>query len=251
MSLNSESTGTTGPGVDRGNTSLEDLGLVDPSSGRALSTADWSPAGTPAPGGLRDWDEGSPSASPSPSSTPDTGWDSDANPYKAEAERLRGETPDPTQQAQSQLQTRTREIDSQAQAAFAQLIGTGMPAEQAQLLVGAAKVAANAEAQMQADRLALLPAAKRAVSEKIAKEFSMPNARIDPTEILSESSVDGMRARAKTLQETRRGQAYTARRVSGADRVERGAAPGTKVNYDDLSITDTIKLGILRNQFTP
>lgn len=247
----------TGNPSGGGDGSLESLGLVDPQSGRALPTSDWSPSRTPAPSDdqLRQqrqegtWDDQDTQPN-QPAYDPASQWESDDNPYRTEALRLRQAQADPGRQATEHLQSRTREIDTQAQGAFSQLVASGMPAEQAQFVVGAARAAALSDAQMQADRLALLPAAKREVASRIAAEFSLPNSKIDPGEILGEGSVEAMRARARTLQETRRSGAFQARRSSGVDRVERGAGPGTKIDYDNLSITDTIKLGILRGQFS-
>lgn len=240
-----------------GNDTLESLGLVDPQSGRALPTTDWSPpqraagASDPqAPDYRQDRYNADPWAEAQPEPAGQSTWESDENPYKAEALRARQQANDPARNAREQFQTQAQAIDSQAQAAFAQLVASGMPAEQAQIVVGAARQAAITDAQMKADRLALLPAAKREVSERIAREFSLPNAKIDASELLSAESVDAMRERARTLQGARRGQAFDTRRTAGTDRVERGAAPGSKIDYESLSPFDTIRLGIARGQFT-
>lgn len=235
------------------NDSLESLGLVDPSSGKALPTADWAP-GTQQPQGDADPNArdryGEPRAEQGPSTQPPAGeWDSDSNPYKAEALRAR-QANDPAAQARQGFAQQAQSIDAQAQAAFAQMVSSGMPAEQAQVVIGAARAAALSDAQMKADRLALLPAAKREVADRIAREFSLSNAKIDSSEILAEQTVEGMRARARALQESRRAGAFAGRRASGADRVERGAGPGSKIDYEGLSPFDTIRLGIARGQFS-
>jgi hypothetical protein len=238
--------------------SLEELGLVDPQSGKALPTSDWAPGPPPAPGTDRSdpnyrqdrFDPDPWAEQTQPATTTQTaGWDSDDNPYKAEALRAR-QGQDPGVQARTWHQGQAQTIETQAQAAFSHLVSTGMPAEQAQVVIGAARAAALSEAQMQADRLALLPAAKREVADRIAREFSTGNARVTPAEILGEGSVEAMRARARTLSETRRGGAFAARRQAGSDRVERGAGPGSKIDYNTLSPFDTIRLGIARGQFS-
>lgn len=238
-----------------GNDSLEGLGLVDPATGRALPTPDWQPGSRPPASDDALRQQRQEAADPDPAFDADRAgtagldWDSDANPYKAEALRAR-QAQNPGVQARQQFETQVATIDSQAQAAFSQLVASGLQPEVAQALVGAARQAAVLQAQLQADRLALLPAAKREVAERIAREFSLPNAKIDPSEILQEGSVEAMRARAKTLQEARRGQSFQARMRAGADRVERGTGPGTRIDYDNLSPLNTIKLGILRGQFS-
>jgi hypothetical protein len=210
--------------------SLEELGLVDPQSGKALPTSDWAPGPPPAPGTDRSdpnyrqdrFDPDPWAEQTQPATTTQTaGWDSDDNPYKAEALRAR-QGQDPGVQARTWHQGQAQTIETQAQAAFSHLVSTGMPAEQAQVVI----------------------------ADRIAREFSTGNARVTPAEILGEGSVEAMRARARTLSETRRGGAFAARRQAGSDRVERGAGPGSKIDYNTLSPFDTIRLGIARGQFS-
>jgi len=180
--------------------------------------------------------------------------DSRIQALEAEVSRLTRETtPDPGAQAQQFLTQRTAQINQEAQLAYQQMMagevaqGQISP-EYAQVIVQSMQTAALARAQTEAAQMALLPAARQEVATRIAAEFSLPNVKIEAKDLLAESGVEGMRARAKALQELRRDQSFAKRVQQGTDGAESG---GGQTSIDprlisSMSGQSMIKLGINR-----
>ena len=234
---------------------LASLGLVDPRSGEPVATPDWKPTAEEMDGTAEQGTEVSPTPISDRQQPAPAQWESDQNPYKRIAEQNR--PPSPGQQLAYQHQ----QLDYGAALAYQQLVSTGMaginngePVEPqaAALIIQSNLVAAKADAQLQADRAALAPAARQAVAEDIARRYSLPNAKISGKDLLGANmtSVAAMEARAATLQETKRTGAFDARRAAGTDRVESASSPGGDLTavYDRLDSTEKIKLGLKRSR---
>jgi hypothetical protein len=180
--------------------------------------------------------------------------DSRIQALEAEVSRLTREaTPDPGAQAQQFLTQRTQQINQEAQLAYQQVMAGEVASgqispEYAQVIVQSMQTAALARAQTEAAQMALLPAARQEVATRIATEFSLPNVKIEAKDLLTESGVEGMRARAKALQELRRDQSFAKRVQQGTDGAESGGGQ-TSIDprlLDRLSPGSIIKLGIMR-----
>jgi hypothetical protein len=220
---------------------LVNLGLIDPRTGQALATEDWQP-------------EGAPGAAPratAEQSPPSLDWDSPENPYKQKLEEFAGQAP--AVQGRAYLDQKTAEITSQMAAAYAYLTqlrdAQGQPVyapEIAQALVVQAGRAALAEARVEAEHIALLPQVKREAAERIAREWSTRGATVSPDELLGETTVAGMQARAKSLAELRRDSRTQQRAARGVDKAESGPPAGSKFDYSNLSPHQVIKLGLAR-----
>lgn len=244
-------------GLDLG--PLASLGLVDPKTGQAVATEDWTP---PQQQGPANQDPSGRRADRMPGDG-----QQQTPPSNPEVERLTREnqelrsrmTPvDPAKDAAANLTRRQQELQGFAQDAYRQLTtmpsmdgpnGTRVPypPQIAEQIIGAQLRASLAEAQVEADRAALLPTAKRQVAESLAKEVG---GGVTADDLVSLSSVDAMRAKAETLRDARRDSSFTQRRNANTDRTEGGSTTGISVSaaIDELNPTEIIKLGVLRGQ---
>lgn len=210
------------------------LGLVDPKTGAALATEDWSPEGAAAP-------SLAPSATTSASASTAPDWESPDNPYKAQAQ------PDPARAAQQHLQTKQAQLQSEAQAARAMLLANGMHPEYANALVGALQTAAMAQAQAEAERIALYPTVRKEVAGRIAEDYALPGVEIKADQLARFGSVAEMEAEARRLQREAANTRFQGRVTKQVDRVEGGPSAGQgRLDYNALEPQQVIKLGIAR-----
>lgn len=143
---------------------------------------------------------------------------------KAELAQLKAQAnPDPATTARETLTQRHAEIDRLAADAAMQLQASEQWNEQSRIALQSMVHAAKTQAQMDADRMALYPTARRQAAEKIAQEFSVGNAKIEAKELEGLDNLEAMKAVAKVLQGQRRDQKVQQRVVSGADKVEAGS----------------------------
>jgi hypothetical protein len=246
-------------GLDLG--PLAALGLVDPKTGQAVATDDWTPPQQqgPAnqdPNGRRAdrVEQGQLPENQQPQTHPEV------ERLERENRELRARmTPaDPAADAARNLQARQQELQGYAQQAYTVLTQTPSmdgpngtkvpyPPHLAQALIQAQLGQRLAEAQLEADRAALLPTAKRQVAESLAKEIG---GGVTADDLVSLNSVDAMRAKAETLRDARRDNSFQQRRSGNTDRAEGGSATGVSVSaaIDELPPTEIIKLGVLRGQ---
>lgn len=238
-----------------------------PSSEGALPSGDRSPAADGLLGAQRyaNMEEGSPPPEDTGSSTAPTEGSVEQRlaALEQENQRLRSQIgtqvpEDPVQAAQAYMTQKTQEIDQQALAAYYGLVnnevaqGT-MTQEAAQREIQNLRAAALAQARADAQSIATLPAARLMMAEKIAKEFTVGEIKLTVDDLLpfAKGGPEAMRARAQTLQETRRDTAYQQRAARGTDRAEAGGT-GTSIDprvLDQLSPGQVIKLGIQRGHF--
>ncbi len=245
---------------------LASLGLVDPTTGKALETEEWNPAtGSTEPAantsddGTSDLDSnaGTVGAAPTDRSTPQ-GSDaisaptSPPNPYAPPASVP---TPLTREQGQQVLQTEHMNIDRMALEAYNHILANGINGQQvdpayAQQLIGAHATAMKAQAERNVMERILLPAARETAAKNLATKYSLPNAAITADELLTEGTPQAMEARAKALQDERRKVAFDGRKADGRDKAE-GPAPATKATAEareKLSASQLIALGLRRGE---
>lgn len=206
---------------------LAQLGLLDPNTGNAFEPD----ASGATPGG-------------SPGVSQASQWDTDENPYFKRVKELEARQPSIGQTLETQQATLRQQASEAVQAAVAQ----GIPLQLAQSIIGPQLDAELAKAELHANRQATLPMARRQTAEGIAKELSTKEVVINPDELLSEQSLEGMRARGVTLRDERRKFKYDSRRIVGADRAEGPPTASTShaAGLDQLSSFGKIKAGLLR-----
>lgn len=245
---------------------LAELGLVDPKTGQAVATSDWQPPQQPQQTNdyqpPRRQEDGQQPQGDQPAQGQQQQQQRHPDVERLEREnaelRSRIGPADPAQQAATTFQQRQQELQQYANQAYSLLISTPsmegpngqripMPPALAQQIVGAQLESAIAKAQVEADRAALLPTAKRQVAESIAKEVG---GSVTADDLVSLGSVDAMRAKAETLRDARRDTSFQQRRSGNTDRTEGGASTGVSVSQaiDSLNPTEIIKLGVLRGQ---
>jgi hypothetical protein len=132
-------------------------------------------------------------------------------------------------------------------AAIAVLVAQGFQQPQAEAMVNSALAAGIANARVQADRIAMLPYAKQATAEVVAKQYSTSNVVIDPKELVNEPTADSMQTKARTIVAERRDRVVNTRAATGADRVER-TGQSASIDYNSLSPHSMISLGLRRGQ---
>jgi hypothetical protein len=116
-------------------------------------------------------------------------------------------------------------------------------------MIGSRLAEMTTRAELEATRTAALPHVRRGSADEIAKEFSDKKAGvvINSDELLSESSMDGMRARAKALADSRRDKQLSTRRANHVDRAEGApAASGRRQLPDSVSPAMRIQYGLER-----
>jgi hypothetical protein len=231
---------------------LVSLGLVDP-RGNAVPTVDWSGPDSNHPGSADGTNDrpANPASEPQPlQQNPAAGtqpagtagqatinWDDPSNPYR----------PDPSAQATQLYQSRVAALDAERPAAVALLMAQNYPQNVAEAMVASLHAAAVANVKTEADRIAMLPYAKQASAEDIAKKLSTSAVTIDPKELLTEPTPEAMQAKARTIVNERRDRVVNQRAANGADRVERVGTTAT-VDYSQLSPHSMISLGLRRGQ---
>lgn len=218
--------GSGGPGITVGGASDDlfvQLGLIDPKS--------VDPGGT--------WDQGQGQAQDVQDAEPD--WEDDSNPYKNEVKELkqRIESTGFDGKPEVSLEQQRALIEREAAAMLQQFMSGPVAQNQmhpqvAQALVNMAKENALMKAEHEAERQTLMPAAKREVAERIAKEFTTKKVKVDSKDLMSEPTVEAMRTRAKLTAEMQRDGTFNARKQSGADRAE-GATGGRHIDENTLS----------------
>lgn len=207
---------------------LAQLGLLDPSTGEAFTsgTSGSAPGGEVFQGPAR------------------SQWDTDANPYFKRVQEIEKNQPTIGQSLESYQAT----LRAQAQEAISVAVQNNIPLAMAQAVIAPQLEAELAKSELVANRQATLPMARRQAAEGIAKELSTREVVINPDELLSEQSLEGMRARGATLRDERRKFRYDSRRITSADRAE--GAPNASTQHaaglDDLSSFGKIKAGLLR-----
>lgn len=259
---------------------LASLGLVDVRTGRAVATDEWSPgdAGNPplnpadrrAAGLDDDEAEGNepPSTNVDPAATqsrqtqqrPGTpNWDSDDNPFKKQFTELQarvGATPDPVETARQNYAQREQVLNQERQTAYNLLTTQGIDGQVvapgiARAMVDALHTAAITAARSETDRAALLPIAKQAVAQDIARKHSTGGVTVTPEELMNETTQEAMQARARTLQESRRDGKFQQRKTGRVDRADGASSGGTGVApgaMDNLSPISRISLGLRRGE---
>jgi hypothetical protein len=213
---------------------LAALGLLDPRTGEALATEDWQPSADGA------------------GSSQSSRWDTPDNPYKVEAEQLRGQVPTPMDgmaQARVFHAQANAEIERVTPMVEQQLLMTGQyTPEQARVITEAYKREALGRVETHAMKLALLDTAKEKFAREVAKDFTFGNVTVNPDELVGEPSMEDMRQKARRLWTERRDGKFTARRAAGTDAVEGTAPSGVKLSQalEKLSPFDTIRYGLAR-----
>lgn len=233
------------------------LGLVDPKSGSPVQTSDWSPADTQPDAKFSDGEpqqdgvsEPSPSApataTPQPVGTAGVG----ATSNESSDAPILGQIREAQQAAQQDMLVKMSNARLEAAQVLPVLIQQGMPKDQAEALVQTGLMAFEANLRTEAQQTALMPVAKLQVAMDIAAKNSNANVKIDPQELLTETSPNAMIAKAQTLATQRRDNAFNQRRTSGVDAVESGAPAGTDLSqaYEKLGPLQKIRLGIMRGQ---
>lgn len=215
---------------------LNDLGLIDPKTGRPLPTADWSPdadRATPASG--RDASAGA---------EPTDKWATPDNPFYQQVIQANH----PVAQGRGYLQSKQAEVSAQYQSNVATLVANGVPQDGAQLVAGLAAKAQLAEARNEAEHIALGPRVREHVAADIAARYSTSGAKVEPAELLTEESPQAMEAIAKRIQRDRRDARASTRSASGTDRAEGGPSQGARIDYSKLTAQQAIKVGLARGQ---
>lgn len=183
-------------------------------------------------------------------------WESDDNPYKSKVRELEGRIDSAPAKAGQTYEQQALKIEQEANAVHAQLtqqfVTTGkVPQEFVNALVETGKKAALAQAQLEAERAVLMPAAKREVAERLAKKYSAGKVSVSSAEILNEPTLEAMESRAKTLAEARRDGSFQQRKAQKADKVEGGSSSRGGIDQQtlaQLSPDAIIKLGLTRGQ---
>lgn len=186
-------------------------------------------------------------------SNPD--WESEDNPYKQAVALVQQGPRGPSLNEQvSAVRAKGAEL---LPAVTAQFVATGMEEKAAhafaQDYVNGQMAAVISELNRQNDRQVIFQtgAVQEAAAKKIAREVSTKEVKVTPEELVKEPTVEAMQARARVLIETRRTANFAARKASGADRVEGGAAPGavSAEVMEKMSPSQKIAYGIKHGQY--
>lgn len=238
------------------------LGLADPASGQPidpLAGAGQEPEGF-TPGTVENWNEASEERALAAESrlrgeSPAGPWDTDANPHKKRADeleaRLRENNP---QHSPDQLLAAAQEQNRVwAAEAWDMAVSRGMDPKLAQAIIEAKKGELDKTAELEVHRAAALPLVRRGAADDIAAQFSDKKLGVvvNADELSGEKSLDGMRARAKALAESRTRSAqdtrYETRQRGAVDRVESGpVANGRSRVPENISPERRISYGIER-----
>jgi hypothetical protein len=250
-SANGES-GTFGGGMtqDQAATAVR-LGLVDPARVNAAPGEYGGPAGADDDADLETVDDAD--------TTPEGQRQVDPEVAKlqskvAELEGKLSTSQDPN--PQQTYQTVVSQIDAASQAAYVQFqqhfTTGGMEAEPAAQLARALVESKRAELLTQAradmERQVMMPAVRREVAVRMAKEYDASGKVLKADDLANETTVEGMKARAKALVETRRDSSFSKRKIAGIDRAEGGSSGGAidQQTMDSLSPLGKIKIGLSR-----
>jgi len=239
---------------------LAELGLIDIKTGIARETEDYTPDRRALPGSdeptFTERDGGWPDTT-GPGQT-DKFWDREDNPYKKQYEDLRRQIPQappPEEQARNELMARDQLLRQQALEArnwaLSQRTQDGKPVYDPDVvdqMIGMIYAKELSEAKLQAFQVAGLPWATRSAAEKIAKHYSTGNAKVKPDDLMGESSVAAMDAKARAIVEYQRDHRYERRQAQRLDVVEGGPAAGNRLTqaYESLEPEQKIRLGITR-----
>jgi hypothetical protein len=190
------------------------MGLFDPSSIRLADA------------GLVPGEEGSDEFQQE-EETPVVDWESDENPYRQQVNELQTQIQETGYRAnpQADLATQEVQIQQQGQAILGQFMAgpvarKEMSPEMAQIMVNLATQNALLDARHTAERQVLMPAAKREVAQRIAKEFSTKKTPVPVDDLMSEPTVEAMRTRAKMTVAQHRDGTFQARKNGNVDRAE-------------------------------
>lgn len=211
---------------------LQQLGLIDPDTGEVYR-GEGAEGGAPA---------GQPAGDRQPSA--EDKWNTEENPHYRRVKELEQNQPSIGESLDQYKRTR----EAQAAEAIQWAISQGMSPQLARSFVEPQLAADLAQAELQANRQATLPMARRQAAEDIAKKNSDKNIVINPDELLSESSLEAMQSRAKTLRDERRKFKYGSRMASGVDRAEGATPVGSNMAeaMSKLSPEGKIKYGLAR-----
>ena len=204
---------------------LAQLGLLDPDTGQPVADSGATPGGAPG-------------------SSAQSAWETDDNPYFKRVKEIEQQQPT----IGDSLSQRQNTLRMQASEAVSAAVANGIPLQFAQNIIGPKLEAELAKAELEANRQATLPMARRQAAEGIAKEISTREVVINPDELLNETSLEGMRSRAATLRDERRNFKYASRRITGVNRAEGPPASNAShaAGLDQLSSFGKIKAGLLR-----
>lgn len=244
---------------------LAELGFIDPQTGRPFQTPDWSPSQPVAARSddyevdeTRQWGE-APREQSLTQAQP-SAWDSPENPYRAEALRFRQSQgqQDPVKQAQAWYQGQEQQLVAGATQFRTQLLSQRdaqgrqmVPEELADLVTALGLRAALAETREKAFQYATYDVATEKAAQRIARDHSVGNVKVNARDLLDAGSAEGMAARARYIanqQAQQRETRFQARVMAGTDRRESGAPAGTALSqaYESMSPANKIRLGLLR-----
>jgi hypothetical protein len=239
------------------------LGLADPTTGQPidpLAGAGAAPEGF-TPGTVDNWNEASEERALAAegqlqgSGGPAGPWDTEANPHKKRADeleaRLRENNP---QYSPDQLLAAAQEQHRVwAAEAWDMAVRGGMDPKLAQAVIEAKKGELDKTAELEVHRAAALPLVRRGAADDIAAQFSDKKLGVvvNADELSGERSLDGMRARAKALAESRTRSAqdnrYEARQRGAVDRAESGpVASGRSRVPENITPVRRIAYGVER-----
>lgn len=181
---------------------------------------------------------------PSRTGKSDVNWESDDNPYRQRVREMESSTPSIGQQ----LEAHKAQLVQWADEALSEAVRRGIPQPAAEALIRPQLDAEIARAELQANRQATLPTVRRQAAEDVAKKVSDKAITVNPDELLGETTLAGMQARAKALYEERRRFKYDSRRERKVDVAE--GAPATSSSLanavDSLQPTNKIAVGLRR-----
>lgn len=183
-----------------------------------------------------------------------TNWDSPDNPYRAKYLDSMGDDAYLSPEAKAarddysagltHIQNERAQIE---QTLASQVSAKQITQEHATALVELAVQAAQSNLALKTLQRALLPAALRETADRVAKQYSVGSFSLKPEDLTGETTVQGMVARAKTLQEFHRDGHTQQRQTQGADKLESGSGSSVAPPaLDDLSPFATIKEGLRR-----
>ena len=183
-------------------------------------------------------------------------WDSDDNPYKQAAIQAvsRGPQGPTLEQQVAAVRAKANEL---VPAVAAQMVAMGTDERLAMDLArGQVNSEANAviaELNRQNDRKVIFQtgAIQKAAAERLAKELSTKEVKINPKDLEDAPTMEVMIDRAKSIVEGKRASRFTARKAAGTDRVEGGAAPGavSAEVMDKMTPEQKIAYGIKHGQY--
>lgn len=173
-------------------------------------------------------------------------WESDANPYKAQAQAAQRAQPNRLQE----LQQTKAQLPAFAAQAKADLVAQGYHPDHADQLVGLATRAATSDIDRQITETVSAPAARTLVADHIAQRFSVGGVKLTGADLAQEGSPQAMEARARALVESRRTTNTQSRAAARTDVVEAssGVASGAANAQVTMTPFEMIRSGIRQSR---